>query len=160
MAQTDPEQRVSATGLLTSWVSRHLPPASSALVANRRAGAGERGQGGRWLEDLQTGSSQSRKMLQRERSWAEADPSGVVEGRALLEGPGAREVKGERLQKRMVPREAGRMLPILRAHYRKPKNQCLRHRLCLPTLKTKTVLWEGTLRVKEKQEHNHKALQR
>lgn len=156
MAQTGPEQRVSATGLLTSWVSRHLPPASSALVATRRAGAGERGQGRRWLTTFRLAQvSPGRCYRGRGAGQREGE-----EGGALWEGPGAREVKGERLQKRMVPREAGRMLPILRVHYRKPKNQCLRHRLCLPTLKTKTVLWEGTLRVREKQEHNHKALQR
>lgn len=44
------------------------------------------------------------------------------------------------------PLEAGRRPPSLKAHYREPKNQCLRHSL---KSKTKPMLWEVTLRARK-----------
>lgn len=63
-----------------------------------------------------------RKVFEKEGSRAEADPFRGGRRRSPGGGPGAREVKGENVQKSMVhPLEIGRTPPILRAHYRDQK---------------------------------------
>lgn len=71
-----------------------------------------------------------RKVFKKEGSRAEADPFRGGRRRSPGGGPGAREVKGENVQKSMVHSlETGGTPPTLRAHYREPKHQCLGHHL-------------------------------
>lgn len=65
-------------------------------------------------------------MFEKEGSRAEADPFRGGGRRNPGGGPGAREVKDENVQKSKVHSlETGGTPPILSAHYREPKNQCL-----------------------------------